>query len=416
MAEIDKAKPNQFEEQGMNPFNAPTPGESLTRDPEQKKFPWERPPEITDVDTAIKEVFVMLTERKSLINLLGLLKDGQPVDEIAQMVAYRGMSVGKYNSDLMLLLLEPLMYLIIAIAEEYEIDPVIYEGMDEDIFDENDIPNTNNTPLPKPKVNNDSVPSSLLSRVKDLPSQEELEQENNMAFDWLSLGAGIAEADMAGKQQEFEQALVNFREDKKLVNTLASNNYARKLDNYDKEVLKLEKIEQAYSTAAKLDKTNAAHVIAQAEQPELYKILTDRDDGSVDTLAQSYASNFTDITNDKGEVTGFKINRKDFILNEPVASDFFKGKDFWDKEVKNIASNTTSFLGGQLRELLGKDPKKVDVTNYLEKLNKETDYQVKSFVGEDGKALPDKEYISTVVGDASPLSAFNFLQLLKRKS
>ena len=235
-----------------------------------------------------------------------------------------------------------------------------------------------------------------------------------MAFDWLSFGAGVAEADMAGKQQEFEQALVNFREDKKLVNTLSSNNYARKLDNYDKEVLKLEKIEQAYSTAAKLDKTNAAHVIAQAEQPELYKILTDRDDGSVDTLAQSYASNFTDITNDAGEVTGFKINRKDFILNEPVASDFFKGKDFWDKEAKNISSNTTSFLGGELRKLLGKEPKKVDVTNYLENLNKETDYQVKSFVGEDGKALPDKEYISTVVGDASPLSAFNFTTFKKK--
>ena len=48
------------------------------------------------------------------------------------------MTVGKYNSDLMLLLLEPLMYLIIAIAEEYEIEPVIYEGMDNDIADEED--------------------------------------------------------------------------------------------------------------------------------------------------------------------------------------------------------------------------------------------------------------------------------------
>ena len=172
MAEIDKAKPNQFEEQGMNPFNAPTPGESLTRDPEQK-FPWERPPEINDVDTAIKEVFVMLTERKSLINLLGLLKDGQPVDEIAQMVAYRGMSVGKYNSDLMLLLLEPLMYLIIAIAEEYEIDPVIYEGMDDDIMDVDSVTESKQK-LPKPEINKDSVPSSILARVKTLPSQEEL--------------------------------------------------------------------------------------------------------------------------------------------------------------------------------------------------------------------------------------------------
>ena len=172
MAELDKTKPNQFEENRMNPFNAPTPGESLTRDPEQK-FPWERPPEINDVDTAIKEVFVMLTERKSLVELLNLLNNGQPVDEIAQMVAYRGMSVGKYNSDLMLLLLEPLMYLIIAIAEEYDIDPVIYEGMDDDIMDIDSVTESKQK-LPKPEINKDSVPSSILARVKTLPSQEEL--------------------------------------------------------------------------------------------------------------------------------------------------------------------------------------------------------------------------------------------------
>ena len=105
--ELDKAKPNQFEEAGMNPFNAPIPGESLTQDPDQK-FPWEQPPEINDVDTAIKEIFINLTEKDTLVELLNILNNGQPVDEIAQIVAYRGMSVGKYNSDLMLLLLEPL--------------------------------------------------------------------------------------------------------------------------------------------------------------------------------------------------------------------------------------------------------------------------------------------------------------------
>ena len=115
----------------------------------------------------------MLTERKSLVELLNLLNNGQPVDEIAQMVAYRGMSVGKYNSDLMLLLLEPLMYLIIAIAEEYEIDPVIYEGMDDDIMDVDSVTESKQK-LPKPEINKDSVPSSILARVKTLPSQEEL--------------------------------------------------------------------------------------------------------------------------------------------------------------------------------------------------------------------------------------------------
>ena len=70
--ELDKAKLNKFEETGRNPFNAPIPGESLTQNPDQK-FPWEQPPEINDVDTAIKEVFINLTERDTLIELLNIL-------------------------------------------------------------------------------------------------------------------------------------------------------------------------------------------------------------------------------------------------------------------------------------------------------------------------------------------------------
>jgi hypothetical protein len=68
------------------------------------------------------------------------------------------------------------MYLLIAIAEEYEIEPVIYEGMDNDIADEEDtdVAIEKNKTEVKPKINKDSVPSSLLSRVKELPSKEEL--------------------------------------------------------------------------------------------------------------------------------------------------------------------------------------------------------------------------------------------------
>jgi len=170
--ELDKAKLNQFEEAGMNPFNAPVPGESLTQDPNQK-FPWEQPSEINDVDSAIKEIFINLTEKSTLVELLNILKNGQPVDEIAQIIAYRGATVGKYNNDLMLLLLEPLMYLIIAIAEEYEIDPVIYEGMDNDIGDEEDYDRAVEEKQ-KPQIKKDSVPDSILARVKTLPSEEEL--------------------------------------------------------------------------------------------------------------------------------------------------------------------------------------------------------------------------------------------------
>ena len=54
---LDKTQPNKFEQAGMNPFNSPVPGESLTQDPNQK-FPWEQPSEINDVDSAIKEIFI----------------------------------------------------------------------------------------------------------------------------------------------------------------------------------------------------------------------------------------------------------------------------------------------------------------------------------------------------------------------
>ena len=172
---MDKTQLNKFEQAGRNPFDAPIPGEGLTQSPEQK-FPWEQPPQMTQVDDAIKEVFINITEKNTLVELLNLLNNGQPVDEIAQIIAHRGVTEGKFNPDLMLLLLEPLMYLIIAIAEEYEIDPVIYEGMDNDIAGKEDVNKAISAKKVK-EIRKDSVPSSILARVKDLPSEEELGME-----------------------------------------------------------------------------------------------------------------------------------------------------------------------------------------------------------------------------------------------
>jgi hypothetical protein len=77
----------------------------------------------------------------------------------------------------MLMLVEPTMYLLIAIAEEYEIEPVIYEGQDDDLIDEEDYrKEKDRQTLGKklPEVRKDSVPESLLQRVKTLPEKEEL--------------------------------------------------------------------------------------------------------------------------------------------------------------------------------------------------------------------------------------------------
>lgn len=176
MAEIDKAQPNQFEEAGVNPFNSPTPGEGLTQSPDQK-FPWEQAPRHTEVKPAMEDIFLNITEKENLIPLIGMLQNKTPIDEIAQVVLYKGMTAGQFNMDLMLLLVEPTMYLLIAIAEEYEIEPVIYEDQDEDLIDEEDYKKEKDKQtLGKklPEVRKDSVPESLLQRVKTLPEKEEL--------------------------------------------------------------------------------------------------------------------------------------------------------------------------------------------------------------------------------------------------
>ena len=178
MAEINKTEPNEFEKANVNPFNSPTPGEGLTQSPEQK-FPWEQPPRHTEVKPVMEEIFLQITERENLNELLGLLMNKQPVDDIAQVILYKGATSGLFNMDLMLMLVEPTMYLLIAIAEEYDIEPVIYEGQDVDLAEKEDIDTVKKETLGKQvgQVRKDAVPPSLLQRVKTLPEMEELGME-----------------------------------------------------------------------------------------------------------------------------------------------------------------------------------------------------------------------------------------------
>ena len=178
MAEINKTEPNEFEKANVNPFNSPIPGEGLTQSPEQK-FPWEQPSKHTEVKPVMEEIFLQITERENLIELLGLFMNKQPVDEIAQVILYKGVTSGLFNMDLMLMLVEPTMYLLIAIAEEYDIEPVIYEGQDVDLAEKEDIDTVKKETLGKQvgQVRKDAVPPSLLQRVKTLPEMEELGME-----------------------------------------------------------------------------------------------------------------------------------------------------------------------------------------------------------------------------------------------
>ena len=167
------------ENQPIDVFSSPTPGESLTKSPDEK-FPWESPAEFTSVQPFMEELFLQLTDEEAYIELLGLLMRKTPVDDLTQVLLYKAMSSGKINPDLLLLLIEPVMYLIIAIAENSDIEPVIYEGEDFDEMDEESaqmyVDKSKELKDMRPeKIRKSSVEPSLLAKVEDLPTAGDLD-------------------------------------------------------------------------------------------------------------------------------------------------------------------------------------------------------------------------------------------------
>ena len=171
---------------GPNPFSSPVPGESLTTAPDMPKS-WERPSQITDKDEAMENVYMEITSDENLGKLISIIDEGTPLSEIAQVILYRAYTQGIFNPDLMLLLAEPTIYLLVAIADYADIkDYVLYEGEEDD--SDNNIPDDNEVPInvggeddnepttkdkfEKPKA--ESLGASLLERVQtELPSKVE---------------------------------------------------------------------------------------------------------------------------------------------------------------------------------------------------------------------------------------------------
>jgi hypothetical protein len=105
----------------------PIPGQSLTNSPDQQ-YPWEQAPELTNAREAMFVIFDSLTEDEALTNILFSLNKGVGVIDLASITLYTGFVEGKWNPDLMLLLMEPTMYMIMALAEKAEIDYVMDSG------------------------------------------------------------------------------------------------------------------------------------------------------------------------------------------------------------------------------------------------------------------------------------------------
>lgn len=97
--------------------NHPLPGASLTN-PRDNQLPYERPPEIVDLQEASQHIWNNLTKPENMPQLLRMLRRDIPVADIAQTAAYAGFASGKWNYDLSLQLIEPTMYMVMELAHK----------------------------------------------------------------------------------------------------------------------------------------------------------------------------------------------------------------------------------------------------------------------------------------------------------
>lgn len=118
----------------VSKMNRPIPGQSLTTDPENPA-PYERPPEFTNVHEASMYMWDFVTEDETYIALMTGISKGVPVMSIVQVLLFDQFQQGKFNPDLMMMLAEPLAYMLIALAERLDLDIKIDNDEEEgDVF------------------------------------------------------------------------------------------------------------------------------------------------------------------------------------------------------------------------------------------------------------------------------------------
>ena len=177
----------EYNQEGIDALvnsSRPIPGQSLTQDPDTS-YPWEGPPEFTDFKQAFNYIAEELLEEEVYVSLVVAMGQGVPISDITLQILQRGFQEGKWNPDMLLMLIEPTMYLLLALAEKAAIEPRLYGDEEEDLEpkDEDDIANMkakNLSALTQEKVGDMSkVPEGVLPAdiVKDI---EELEMPESL--------------------------------------------------------------------------------------------------------------------------------------------------------------------------------------------------------------------------------------------
>lgn len=177
----------EYNQEGIDALvnsSRPIPGQSLTDNPDQS-YPWESPPEYTNFNKAFNYLAEELLEEEIYVPLMVAMGQGVPISDITLQLLQRGFQEGKWNPDMFLMLIEPTMYLLMALAEKSGIEPRLYGDEEDDLDpeDEDDIAKmkaNNLAELTKekvgdmPKAPSGVLPEEVLEEIETLEVPESL--------------------------------------------------------------------------------------------------------------------------------------------------------------------------------------------------------------------------------------------------
>jgi len=181
-------------------FQAPIPGQSLTNDPDDP-YPWESPPQYTDFQEALDYTVAELLEEDAYSKLMEGIGSGVPIADVVSQILYTGFTNGKWNPDMMLMLAEPLMYVIMALTEKSGIEYRLYDNEEDDELSLDDKIETNKQGLDRleevieskvgKKPSPSAIPKETLEKIEEAevpsllapteePVEEPVEENNNL--------------------------------------------------------------------------------------------------------------------------------------------------------------------------------------------------------------------------------------------
>jgi len=100
-----------YEEPGVNKFDAPIPGQSLTDEP--GNYPWEHPPKTASVEEATDYVYESIMKPENMERMFTLLRMGIPIEALVKIITFSGFLEGRWTVDTAKLL-EPIVAMMVA--------------------------------------------------------------------------------------------------------------------------------------------------------------------------------------------------------------------------------------------------------------------------------------------------------------